>query len=101
MISYFTGIGDFISCNVLIFLVFPVIVTAFTFLMIAVDKVIAVTFPLRHHEIMKPRVVFGIITAIWVLAIVVFTHNLFNSKGVTKVAQFGTCQSNEGTFLSC
>ena len=112
MIGYFTGMGDFISCNVLIFLVFPVIVTAFTCLMISVDKVIAITFPLRYREIMKPRVVFGIITTIWVLAIVIFTHNLFNSKGFTKVAQFGTCQSNERTlselltfvlpiFLSC
>ena len=35
------------------FLHFPVTVINFAFLAISVDKVIAVTFPLRYHEIMK------------------------------------------------
>ena len=39
---------------------------------------------------------FGIITTKWVLAIVLFTHNLFNTEGFTKVAKFGVCHSNEG-----
>ena len=67
--------------------------------MISVDKVIAITFPLRYREIMKPRVVFGIITIIWVLAIVIFTHNLFNPDGFTKVAQFGICCTNSATLI--
>ena len=99
IIGYFTGIGDFISCNVFRFLLFPVIIINLTFLMISVDKVIAITFPLRYHEIMRPRVVFGIITTKWVLAIVLFTHNLFNPKGFTKVPKFGTRYSNDGTLF--
>ena len=99
VIGYFTGMGDFISCNVFKFLLFPVVIINFTFVMISVDKVIAVTFPLRYHQIMRPRVVFSIITIKWVLAIVLFTHNLFNTEGFTKVAKFGTCPSDEGALF--
>ena len=74
IIGYFTGIGDFIGCNVFRFLHFPVTTINFAFLMILVDKVIAVTFPLRYHEIIKPRVVFGIIITKWLLAIALNTH---------------------------
>ena len=45
-------------------------------------------------EIMKPRVVFGIITTKWLLAIVLYTHNLFS---FTKVAKFGSCVPNDRT----
>ena len=99
IISYFSGMGDFIGCNVFRFLLFPTIVINFTFLMISVDKVIGVTFPLRYREIMKPRVVFGIIATKWVLAIVLCTRNLFNPKGFTKIAKFGTCHSNDGALF--
>ena len=99
-IGYFSGIGDFISCNLFRFLLFPNIITDFTFVMISVDKVIAITFPLRYRKIMKPRVVSSIIITKWVLAIVLFIHNLFNSKGFIKIAKFGTCHSkNSGTLL--
>jgi len=99
MIGYFTGLGDFIDCNVIRFLIFPAIIINFTFLMISVDKVIAITFPLRYHNIMKPRVVFGIIATKWVLALVLFSHNLFNSNGFTKVAKFGTCITNDNSLF--
>ena len=99
IIGYFSGMGDFIGCNVFRFILFPAVIADFTFAMIAVDKVIAVTFPLRYHKIMRPRVVFGIITTKWVLVIVLFTHNLFNPGGFTRVAKFGTCTSNDATLL--
>ena len=98
MIEYFIGV-DFIDCGVFRFLLFPGVLIDFSFLMISVDKVIAITFPLRHHEIMKPRVVFGIIATKWVLAVMLFTHNLFNPNGFTKVAQFGTCISKDRMSL--
>ena len=60
IIGYFTGAGDFIGCNVFIFMIYLKIVINFTFLVMSVDKVIAITLPLRHSEIMEPRVVCGI-----------------------------------------
>ena len=98
MIEYFIGV-DFIDCGVFRFLLFPGVLIEFSFLMISVDKVIAIAFPLRYREIMKPRVVFGIIATKWVLAVVLFIHNLFNLNGFTKVAQFGTCISKDRMSL--
>ena len=97
IIGYFTGIGDFIGCNVFCFLHFPVTTINFAFLMISVDKVIAVTFPFRYREIMRSRVVFGIIITKWLLIIALNTHYLFefNPEGVTKIAKFGVCRSND------
>ena len=97
MIDYLTGMEDSIGCNVYHFLHFPIIVIVSTYMMISIDKVIAVTLPLRHREIMKPRVVFGIITTIWVLAVVVFTNYLFNPDGFNKLAQFNACFSNNAS----
>ena len=54
MIGSFTGMGYFIDCNVLRFSRFPVAIINFTLLMISVDQVIAITFPLRYPQIMKP-----------------------------------------------
>ena len=99
MIGHFTGVGDFISCPVFRFLLFPITIIHFTFVTISVDKVIAITFPLRHREIMKPRVVFGIISIKWILAVGISIRNLFIPNGFTKVAQFGSCQSNDRGFL--
>ena len=99
MIDSFTGMGDFIGCNVFKFLLFPVAIINFTLLTISVDKVIAITFPLRYREVMKPRVVFGIITTKWVLAIMLFIHKLFNPRGFTKMAEYGTCKTNNGSLL--
>ena len=65
IIGYFTGKWDQIGCHVSYFFLFPFTVAYFTYAMISVDKVIAITFPLRHRKIMKPRVVVGIITTKW------------------------------------
>ena len=98
MIGYHFGVRDFIDCGVHRFMLFPAVIINFSFLMISVDKVIGITFPLRYRDIMKPQVVFGIITTIWVLAVVLFIHNLFNPNGFIKVAQFGTCISKDSNL---
>ena len=90
-IGYSTGMGDFIGCHVYHFLHFPVNIISFAFLMIAIDKVIAVTFPLKYRQIMKPQVVFGIIVAQWLLGAALSAHHLFNPKGFIKISKFGRC----------
>ena len=101
IISYFTGNGNYISCHVSYFFLFPFTVVYFTFVTISVDKVIAITFPLRYHQIMKPRVVFGIIITKWVLAIALFSYHLLNPNGFTKIAKFGICGlRNRATFVN-
>ena len=99
MIGYFTGLGDFIGCNVFVFMLYPAGIVFFTFLVMSMDKVIAITFPFKHREIMKPRVVFGIIVIKHILVILINIRNLFASDGYTKVAQFGTCTRNDSGLL--
>ena len=94
IIGYFTSKGSYISCHVSYFFLFPLAVVSFTYVTISVDKVIAITFPLIYCQIMKPRVVLGIITTKWVLAILLYGHNLFNPNGFTHIAKFGVCGSN-------
>ena len=96
IIGYFTSKGNYIDCHVSYFFLFPLAVVSFTYVTISVDKVIAITFPLRYRQIMRPRVVLSIITTKWVLAIALFSHNLFNSNGFTPIAKFGTCGSKGG-----
>ena len=62
----------------------------------SIDKVIALTLPLRHRAIMKPQVVRGVIIAKHILAITISIRNLFGSY--TKIAQFGTCIRNDSTL---
>ena len=101
IIAYFNGEEDYIGCHVSYFFHFPIAIVIFSYVTISVDKVIAITFPLRYHQIMKPRVVFGIITTKWLLAIVLFTHHLFNPNGFIKIAKFGACGlKNEATLVN-
>jgi len=58
-----------LSCDVIQFLFFPVIMVHFTYLMISVDKVIGITFPYKHINIMTPCVVVGMIITAWLLSV--------------------------------
>jgi len=99
MIGYATGVGDFIPCHVFKFLLFPVVVLNATFLIISVDKVIAILYPFRHKKMMTPHTIAGIIVASWLLPMLLYVHALFNADGFTKVAQYGTCISTGSAFI--
>ena len=92
MVAYFTGVGDFVSCNVLMFMYFYLGgITFLTVLLMSLDKVIAITFPFKHYEFMKPRVVCGILVAKHLLVVVVYAKYLFAANCFAKIAKFGTC----------
>ena len=92
MIGYFTGVGDFISCNVVIFMLYLTGISYLTFLLMSVDKVMAVTFLFKHRELMKPRVVCGILVTKHILIVMVYVKYLFAPSGTfTKTAQFSMC----------
>ena len=58
-IGYYTGVGDLVGYNVFIFMLYPTVLIFLTFLAMSVDKAIAITFPFKHREFMKPQVVCG------------------------------------------
>ena len=99
-IGYFTGVGDFIGCNVFVFMLYPSGTVFLTFLVMSIDKVIAITFPLRHRDIIKPQVVSGIIVAKHIFTIVMYSKNLFAPNSFSKVPQFGTCTRNDSALLA-
>jgi len=99
IIGYLTGLGDFIACNVLTFLLFPIVESTFMCLMISVDKVIAIAFPYKHRQIMTPRAVKCIIAATWLLSIALYFRRLFILDGHTKASQFGVCLPAQSTFI--
>ena len=100
MIGFVTGLGDFISCSMFKFLLFPANVIYFTYVAISVDKVIAIRFPFKHKKIMTSRAIGSIIVITWLLGIATSIHVLFVNDGFTKVAQFGTCISKGKSFIS-
>ena len=57
-----------------------------TVLLMSLDKVIAITFPFKHHEFMKPQVVCGILVAKHLLVVVVYAKYLFAANSFAKVA---------------
>ncbi|XP_065920595.1 galanin receptor 2a-like [Dysidea avara] len=92
MIGHITAVGDFISCNVYFFLLFPSLEIYFSYFMTSLDKLIVIMYPFKHREIMTPRVVKYAITASWFLSVALFINKLFiDSSGYRKVAVFGSC----------
>ena len=66
-----------IHCGLLNFAYHPVIAYHTTFVMIGIDKVIAIVFPLKHKQIMTLYVVTGMICISYLLAVGVPFHTLF------------------------
>jgi len=97
--GYITGVGDFIACNVYQFLTTPSAEFCCTFLMISVDKMIAIVYPYKHRKMMTPRIAGYTIVASWILAIALSTPRLFSPGDYTKVAEYSMCLSNGGSLL--
>jgi len=69
MISYQLGVESITSCATNRFMVFPVQVNRMSFVIIAADKVLAITSPYKHRRWMKPRAVAAIAIGSWLLAV--------------------------------
>jgi len=100
MISGFAlGQGDLISCNIYIFLLHPVIVYHLTFLMMSVDKVIAIKIPFKHDGIMTHCTVVSIIISLWLFACFISLHILFKDDSYIIVSRYGLCLLEKDAFL--
>ena len=99
VIGHIAGLGDFVACNVYHFLTSPGVEFYYTFLMISVDKMIAIVYPYKYRKIMTSYVVGYTIAASWILAIALSTPRLFSPGDYTKVAEYSACLSNGGSFL--
>ena len=92
MFSYIIGIQDPFRCDVFSFFLFPFIVNVYTFVMLSVDKFIAIKFALRYKAIITYRRAYQAITAVWVLSFIRLMLE-FISPGAeyNKSSQLGAC----------
>jgi len=92
MIGYQLEIEFFISCDPWKLRTLPFYVSIMSFVIIAADKVIAVTSPFKYKRTMKPCVVTAIVGGAWLLAVIPTTYFIIDGgDGVTEVPEYGTC----------
>jgi len=71
-IAYAFGVGEYISCNLLRLPFTSGNATYYSFLVISVDTVIAIEFPLKHKQLMTHSFIRNIIIAEWVAALFLY-----------------------------
>jgi len=98
MISFQLGVESFVSCYALQFQYLPFHVNNMSFVIIAADKVIAITSPFKYKRMMTSRVLAVVIGGAWLLAtIVTICYVIHVSEGV-EVLEYGTCILEENSF---
>ena len=71
MIIYLLNIRIYISDIAYIILTIPRVVVQYSFVLLAIDRIVGVAFPYRYRNIMKPRVVYALIASVWIIAAVI------------------------------
>ena len=103
MLLHIIGIQDPFRCDVLYFSLFPVMVTMYTFVMLSVDKFIAIKFALRYKAIVTHRRAYQAIAAGWIFGVLFRLARLIYeiTFGITynKSSQFGSCIIEQGSIL--
>ena len=104
MVSFQLGVEPFITCIAVKLRLLPSLANNFSLAVIAGDKLLAMvyirTFPFKYKKIMTPRLVAGIVSSVWLLAIVPTVYAVaFNTDGYVMVPKYGACLANDNAFL--
>ena len=83
-VSYILGVQDPFRCDVFHFSVFPLMVIMFTFIILSVEKFIAIKYALRYKAIVTHCRVYRAIVASWIIAL------LFKLVGLIRELIVGT-----------
>ena len=70
MILYLLNIRIYVSDVVYVITTIPQVATRYSFVLLAIDRVVGVAFPYRYRNIMKLRVVYALIASVWIIAAV-------------------------------
>ena len=94
-VSYIIGKQDPFRCEVFQFFLFPVVVVMYTFVMLSVEKFIAIKYALRHRAIVTHRRVYQAIAAGWIIAVLLrlikLVYELIVGVEYDKLSQVGLC----------
>ena len=103
MVSYIVGIQDPFRCDVLQFTLFPIMVIMLTFIMLSVEKFIAIKYALRYKAIVTHRRVYQAIAASWIIALLFMLigliHRLIVGTEYDKLSRFGLCVPKQVSFI--
>ena len=97
IISYIAGMDDPIRCDVLFATLSTFHVNALAFLMLGIDKFIAIAFPLRYISIIY---VYIMISASWGIPVITSIIRFFTSESFKKSSRYGVCVPTEESFAS-
>ena len=103
-VSYVIGIQDPFRCDVFQFLIFPVMVIMYTFVMLSVEKFIAIKYALRYRAIVTHRRVYRAIAIGWINAVLFkltgFIYELTVGMEYDKLSRYGWCSQKDASFIS-
>ena len=101
--SYIIGIDDPFSCNVLYFFQFLIINMIYTFVMLSLDKFVAIKFPLRYNTIVTHRRAYLAIIVGWIIALLFritrLVYELTAGIEYHKSSQLGSCSIKQQPIL--
>ena len=100
IISYIAGKDDPIRCDVLFATLSTFQINAFAFLTLAIDKFVAMAYPLRYTSIVGDRLVYIMIFASWAIPTITSVTRFFTSEAYQKSSQYGVCVPTEESFVS-
>ena len=102
-VLYIIGVQDPFSCDIWKFFLFPVMVMMYTFIMLSVEKFIAIKYALRYKAIVTHRRVYRAIAIGWITAVLLRLMNLIYDLIVgveyDKLSRFGWCLQKEASFI--
>ena len=89
MVLYLLNIKAYIIDIVYIIITIPQVVTRYSFVLLAIDRVVGVAFPYRYRNIMKSRVVYALIASVWIIAAVLLLLSRVIFESPYLVWQYG------------
>ena len=69
IVLYLLNIRVYVSEVAYIIITIPRVAIQYSFVLLAIDRVVGVAFPYRYRNIMKTRVVYALIVSVWILAV--------------------------------
>ena len=101
--SYIIGIQDPFSCHMLLFFQFLIINIVYTFVMLSLDKLVAIKFALRYNTIVTRRKAYLAIIVGWIIALLFrITRLVYEiTAGIEyhKSSQLGSCSIKQEPIL--
>ena len=102
-VSYIICVQDPFRCDMLIFFFFPINVIMYTFVILSVEKFIAIKYALRHRAIVTHHRVYQVIAAGWIIIPLFSFTGLMQEKFVgteyDKLSRSGFCLYKQASFI--